>query len=88
MSKRLTQEQIERMIKGLPKEWNVWTYRKVIRVRMKNAFYFKGQILRVKYFSTFGAFDYKNRWVDYYDVGKELKPTFWVKLWFNLTKFL
>lgn len=88
MAKVLTKEQQEKMANGLPKDWNRWTYRRVVRVRMKNAFYFKGQILRIKYFVTFGAFDYKGRWVDYYDVGPEIQLTFWRKLWFNVTKWL
>lgn len=83
---KVTQECKESLKKSYP-YGDRWTYRIVKRVTMKGAFYIPGQILKIKHFGTFGAFDYKNRWIDYYDVGKELRPTFWVKLWFHITKF-
>lgn len=85
MAKVITEEQKNRLIKSLPDDYNKWSYRKVVRVRMKGAFYFKGQILKVKYFVTFGAFDHKNRWVDYYDIGREVTLSRWGKFWFWLT---
>lgn len=88
MAKILTEEQKEKLIKNLPEDWNKWSYRKVIRRRMKGAFYFRGQILKVKYFNSFGAFDFRNRWIDYYDVGAELKPSFWTRFWFSFFKWI
>lgn len=46
-----------------------WEKRKVIRVTMKDAWYKVGDIIEVKYFATFGCYDIKDRWVNYYDVS-------------------
>lgn len=87
-SRKITKDRKREITKALPKDWDRWTYRRVIRVRAKNAFYFQGQILKIKYFATFGAFDYKDRWVDYYDVGPEIKLNRWRRFWFTITKWI
>jgi hypothetical protein len=66
-----------------------WTYRKVKVIPLpKNTWYHPGQVLKVKYFGTFGCYDYKDRWVDYYHIGKELRPNLWTKFLFFITKFI
>jgi len=67
---------------------NPMDYRPVVRTRMKNAWYKKGQILKVEMYGTCGAWDYKGRWVDYYDIGKALKyyPRY-KRILFRITNF-
>lgn len=61
-------------------------YRPVIRVRLKDAWYKKGQIIKVETYGTCGAWYYRGRWVDYWDVGLPLKYYPWYKrLYFFFT---
>lgn len=66
-----------------------WERRKVMRVYNKQKAWYKvGDVLKVKYFATFGCYDINDRWIDYYDLGLPLMP--WYKkcfYWFvNLFK--
>lgn len=77
MDKIVTKEVQARMGRSNP-QWDYWTFRKVIRVTMKDAFYKQGDVLKIKWFGTFGCFDHKDRWVDYYDIGEEIpEPKKW-----------
>lgn len=80
MAKNVTAETKERLKKSYP-HGDVWSFRLVIRVSSKDAFYKVGDVLKVKYFVTYGCYDHKDRWVDYWDIGKEIpKPDNWKEI--------
>lgn len=68
MTQKVTEERKRDMIRMYPMG-NKWERRKVVRVTMENAWYKVGDIITVKYFMTFGCFDKKDRWVNYYDLS-------------------
>lgn len=75
----LSKDRKDAMAKSFP-SGDRWTFRKVIRVRSGSAWYKKGDVLKVKHFATFGCFDHKDRWIDYWDVGPEIpEPKNWGK---------
>lgn len=77
MANTVTNETKERLRKSYP-YGDKWTFRIVKSVMMKDAFYKVGDIIKVKYFATFGCYDHKDRWVDYWDLGQEvLQPKNW-----------
>lgn len=71
MVKIVTQEQKDGLANSYP-YGDKWQKRKVIKVTMKDAWYKIGYIITVKHFATYGAYDEKDRWVDYYDLGPEI----------------
>lgn len=87
MAKNINLQFLLKIKPTLPSHWNKWGYRKVIRVSDPIAWYKKGEIIKVKYFSTFGCYDDKNRWVNYYDVGPELKHVWLHKLLYFISKW-
>lgn len=77
MDKIVTKEIKDWLKKAYP-PGEKWTFRPVIRVSRRDAFYKIGDIIKVKYFVTYGCYDHKDRWVDYWDVGQEVpKPANW-----------
>lgn len=77
MAKTVTKETKISLAKSCP-FWDHWTFRQVIRVEMKGAWYKVGDVIKVKWFGTYGCFDHKDRWVDYWDIGPEIpKPKNW-----------
>lgn len=66
--RKVTEETKNRLAQCFP-PGNKWEKRRVERVTMENAWYKKGQIIEVKYFATFGCYDKKDRWVNYYDLS-------------------
>lgn len=71
MDKIVTQDVKNTLKKAFPMG-DKWEKRKVTRVTMENAWYKVGDIIEVKYFATFGCYDKKDRWVNYYDVSLPL----------------
>lgn len=68
MDKIVTQETKDWMVKVYP--WgDKWEKRKIIRTSMPNAWYKIGDIITVKYFASYGCYDQKDRWVNYYDLS-------------------
>lgn len=77
MAHIVTQETKDRLKRCYP-PGDRWTFRKVKTVHLASAWYKVGDIIKVKYFATFGCYDYKDRWVDYWDIGPEIpQPSNW-----------
>ena len=64
--------------------------RKIIRCSKPGAWYAgsAGKVIRVHYFSTFGCWDTKGRWIYYYDIGRAIIPWYrriinWIKKLFK-----
>lgn len=75
----VTQETKDRLKRSFP-TGDRWTFRKIEKIWLKDKqhWYKEGDIVKVKYFATFGAYDYKDRWIDYWDMGPEIpKPENW-----------
>lgn len=68
MDKKVTKETKDRLLKSYPFS-DKWEKRRVLRVSMENAWYAVGDIITVKQFATFGAFDVEDRWVNYWDLS-------------------
>lgn len=68
MDKTVTQETKDWLAKVFP-FGDKWERRRVIKLGDPNAWYKVGDIITVKYFATFGAYDINDRWVGYYDLS-------------------